>query len=107
MTREEAEEILEGKNIVDYETYLEAVKVAVKALIASPNLPLTLEELREMDGEPVWAVVVQQGTPEAIGWMLVDLEFESAAGTHDELGFDSYGPGGWLAYRRSPEEGIQ
>ena len=28
----------------------------IMALIAPPNAPLTLEELREMDGEPVWVV---------------------------------------------------
>ena len=78
--------------------------LALPVVYQPSNDPLTLEELREMDGEPVWAVVVQTETPEAIGWMLVDSEFESAAGTHDELGFDSYGPGGWLAYRRKPEE---
>ena len=33
----------------------------VMALKAPPNEPLTLEELREMDGEPVWVVIAGMG----------------------------------------------
>lgn len=31
-----------------------ALEVAIGAMIPPPNDPLTMEELREMDGEPVW-----------------------------------------------------
>lgn len=63
MTREEAAEILDGRNIVPMPVYLKALEAAANALCESaalradappPNDPLTLEELREMDGEPVW-----------------------------------------------------
>ena len=65
MTREEAAEILDGRNIVDRAAYLEALEVAANALCESaalradappPNGPLTMEELREMaeTHEPVW-----------------------------------------------------
>lgn len=59
-----------------------------------PDGPLTLEELREMDGEPVWNDTVKK-------WMLVDLlcEFgERAAGLEGKWRdlHDRY-------YRRRPE----
>lgn len=40
----------------------------IMALIAPPNAPLTLEELREMDGEPVWVVELNGYPPH---WGLV------------------------------------
>lgn len=68
-----------------------------------PNDPLTIEELREMDGEPVWVYnsyngwcncrVVECIKPE-------DVFFTD--GTARRI--SSYGDG-WLAYRRRPEEG--
>lgn len=39
---------------------------AVEADQLKPNAPLTLDELREMDGEPVWNDNVKK-------WVLVDL----------------------------------
>ena len=68
------------------------------------NEPLTLEELREMDGEPVWV-----SYPNRIGedrWYVIEKSTE--AGLHVEchphfyLGWDTYGKF-WLAYRRPPE----
>ncbi len=65
--------------------------------------PLTLDELRAMDGEPVWVNFPK--CPEANGWMLVDTgrhcvyngllgdcDFEDCCKT-------------WLAYRRKPKDG--
>ena len=62
--------------------------------LTPPNMPLTLEQLREMDGEPVW--VEQQAA-----WGLVEvhknrvyiigLDFESGYSLH------------WNIYRRPPE----
>ena len=62
--------------------------------LTPPNEPLTLEQLREMDGEPVW--VEQQAA-----WGLVEvhknrvyiigLDFESGYSLH------------WNIYRRPPE----
>lgn len=59
------------------------------------NPPLTLEELREMDGEPVWVEFPK--CPEASGWMLV-----SANRYLGECDFENCGKT-WLAYRRKPE----
>lgn len=54
----------------------EAVELAIYALRrAQPaNEPLTLDELRRMDGEPVW--IVDAGASENSGWYLVNLKYE-------------------------------
>ena len=66
MTREEAIKVLRtesveiGGNAVSVARWLTALDVAVKALEdvtdkdVGKNEPLTLDELRQMDGEPVW-----------------------------------------------------
>ena len=67
------------------------------------NKPLTIDELREMDGELAW--VEFSKCPEASGWMLVDVNrhcvYNGLLGNCD---FESCGKT-WLAYRRKPEEG--
>ena len=92
----------------DYEALLlESVVeqiVDTQPTLTPPNEPLTLEELREMDGEPVWV-----SYPNRIGedrWYVIEKSTE--AGLHVEchphfyLGWDTYGKF-WLAYRRPPE----
>ena len=52
------------------EDTLEALSMAVNALRTTPALrndPLTIEQLQEMDGEPVWAEDVKH-------WALIDIE---------------------------------
>lgn len=89
----------------------EASKLALDALLAQQeaekNEPLTLEELREMDGEPVWCC-----DPQNIyngGWALVRSEpldvpeYNYGAYSSDVfLDFSRYGSE-WLAYRRKPD----
>lgn len=66
--------------------------------------PLTLEELRGMDGEPVW-IVPMRGSGGFCTWMLVDAEYELCREAHGEMAvFENCGKT-WLAYRRKPEEG--
>ena len=68
------------------------------------NPPLTLEELREMDGEPVW-IIPMRGSGGFCTWMLVDAEYELCREAHGEIAvFENCGKT-WLAYRRRPEEG--
>ena len=68
------------------------------------NPPLTLEELREMDGEPVW-IIPMRGSGGFCTWMLVDAEYELCREAHGEMAvFENCGKT-WLAYRRRPEEG--
>lgn len=104
------------------ETEWEAVNMAIDALKAEAqpqeNKPLTQEELRKMDGEPVWCV-------DGIGnvaWCLVSVwsnreEKSTGAdcvdkndGLWDATYYGMKGNGehglhavGWLAYRRKPE----
>jgi len=75
----------------------------------STNEPLTLEQLREMDGEPVWIVDIKH--PEYSGWMqhaYDEDEYNLVAfwifGNEVESTYsvDDYG-NTWLAYCRKPE----
>lgn len=62
------------------------------------NRPLTLEELREMDDEPVWCCPKNDSAKGS--WMIVGPN-----GCENITSFaiyDDYGTG-WLAYRRPPE----
>lgn len=66
------------------------------------NPPLTLEQLKEMDGEPVW-ICDPDGSDGM--WALVDLEYELCRTAKGGIAiFDTYGKT-WLPYRRKPEEG--
>lgn len=64
-----------------------------------PNDPLTLEELREMDGEPVW---IDDWFEDFHGWELSETASDYFEG--DSRTVEAYGTR-WLAYRRKPEEG--
>ena len=97
---------------------VEAVRWSVKALkfmqrstLTPPNEPLTIEQLREMDGEPVWCkwLLPEDRAIEQGKWFIVisgdkaGLEIKRPA----EYGYhfckiDDYGKT-WLAYRRPPE----
>lgn len=62
-------------------------------------LPLTLEELRQMDGEPVW---IDDWWEDSHGWELsMDASdyFEGERRTEKEYGSI------WVAYRHKPKEG--
>ena len=74
------------------------------ALISQPNEPLTLEQLREMDGEPVWIA-----NPDALGygrWGIVDgvyqAEDDQVLMLRGDYSCHYYGKT-WLAYRRPPK----
>lgn len=78
------------------------------------NDPLTLDELRKMDGEPVWTVTI--GLSGSGRWELCTCETVCACPLHKvircvtadgeatDYDFDTYGKT-WLAYRQKPEEG--
>ena len=76
--------------------------------LTPPNDPLTIEQLREMDGEPVWIVE----HPDWGHWELsADAEDYIADRDQDLYGLKHDDPAGqcglhvlgWLAYRRPPE----
>ena len=65
------------------------------------NEPLTMDELRQMDGEPVW--VQSPGVPEYGRWAIVEGVGENCLFLHDDFTCHDYGKT-WLAYRQKPEE---
>lgn len=115
MTREEAIEAIKC-NWPDsrYTILREALDMAVKALEdvtdkdVGKNEPLTLDELRKMDGEPVWVVCLK---PERyyeppIGWRIIEKSIVGTFGVWNDsscLAERDYGKT-WLAYRQNPEE---
>ena len=83
-----------------------AVLKQAAELISQPNEPLTLEQLREMDGEPVWIA-----NPDALEygrWGIVDgvyqAEDDQVLMLRGDYSCHYYGKT-WLAYRRPPEGG--
>ena len=95
---------------VNTDTLDEAFDMAISALRQQEHFrevtkkvePLTLDELREMDGEPVW--VQSPGVPEYGRWAIVEGAGENCLFLHDDFTCHDYGKT-WLAYRRKPEEG--
>ena len=118
MTREEAIKILEypvKKWSMEWDeredglSYYEALDLAISALRQQEHFrevtkkvePLTLGELRQMDGEPVW--VQSPGVPEYGRWAIVEGVGENCLFLHDDFTCHDYGKT-WLAYRQKPEE---
>ncbi len=84
--------------------FYEGVRYVFDKIAEQSNEPLTLEELREMDGEPVW-IVPMRGSGGFCTWMLVDAEYELCREVHGEMAvFENCGKT-WLAYRCRLEEG--
>ena len=81
----------------------EALDMAIAAL-SPPNEPLTMEQLREMDGEPVWIVDVGPHKWYGPGWAIVDRDncLVRTAKNWNPVFFERYGER-WIAYRRPPE----
>ena len=109
MTRERAAELLSEVIVLDEPEMAEAHRVAISALrqqecVGDVNKSLTLDELRRMEGQPVYIVENTEY------WAIVN-SFDQAGvyllsyGNPDDYGyFDIYGKT-WLAYRQKPEEG--
>ena len=86
---------------------IDVYEMAISALRQQeqqPNAPLTLDELRKMEGQPVYIVENTEY------WAIVN-RFDQAGvyllsyGNPDDYGyFGLYGKT-WLAYRQKPEEG--
>ena len=75
--------------------------------LTPPNEPLTIERLREMDGEPVWVKCLKPDkyTYPPVGWRILELSFTGKFGVWNGdcvLIERDYGTD-WLAYRRPPE----
>lgn len=79
-----------------------------RMVILPPNDPLTLEELREMDGEPVWCeILIKSAKPSCYAIIHDGVATGFVKGKRINLGCDKIGGYGlaWVAYRRKPEEG--
>lgn len=95
--------------IANCEQRIKAMDIAIDVLRNQPTgEPLTLEQLREMDGQPVWVVE----RPDWGHWELsADAEDYIAERDQDFYGLKHNDPVGlyglhmlgWLAYRRPPE----
>ena len=96
----------------------DAVDMAISALLQQEsvtrcnglNEPLTLDELRKMDGEPVWVIYDKGFEPLGL-WALVEVREESIFLTNSLGGWSKYAAdveledNGITVYRRKPEEG--
>ena len=112
MTRERAAELLSEVTVLDDPEMAEANRVAISALRQQEtvtnrsglNAPLTLDELRQMNWEPVYSVEIT-GREE---WLFrrdggfVDMYGEFTS--DDFMVWDNYGKL-WWCYRQKPEEG--
>ena len=78
------------------------IQTAPTIVQTNANVPLTLEDLRQMDGEPVWVDFPK--CQEASGWMLISVSRHCVYnGLLGDCDFGNCGKN-WLAYRRKPEE---
>lgn len=69
----------------------------------SDNKALTLEQLREMDGEPVWVVPIGKCKWATRQWCVLAADEVLIPGVdHWWWSFEDYGET-WIAYRRPPE----
>ncbi len=91
--------------------YQTAINILRSQQKAKKNEPLTLEELRYMDGEPVYMVYDGEGGP-LEGWALVEVDSEdegiwltNSLGGRSEYTFDEGLEDGMTLYRRSPAGG--
>ena len=100
---------LPSRDVPDNEVFCHALDMAIAALRAQQeaekNEPLVLDELRQMDGEPVYVVPKEDwyGRRE---WAIVDRKACLCRSPASYYFFENYW-NLWLAYRRPParEEG--
>jgi hypothetical protein len=88
----------------DFETVLLMAKRRWNQRFEPPAKSLTFEQLRGMDGQPVW---VEWACPEKTDlikkeWALVRISKQAARGDLLQYSFDGYGKT-WLAYTKKPD----
>ena len=78
--------------------------LAWNARAEEPNEPLTLDELKQMDGEPVWFTNMS-GERGAWGLIKIDCDgkYMVRAAYNTTRGENNYGKT-WLAYKHKPKE---
>lgn len=85
-----------GKGLPWHTTLCEAIAMLKTHQEAQPNEPLTFDELREMDGQPVWDTRLQV-------WGLVDLGMAIVVSKKGDIELNIAAAEGRL-YRRPPKE---
>lgn len=118
MTREEAIKFAEYAQIMadgkpDVQEFYKLAESALRQQETVTNRnglnePLTLDELRQMDGEPVWCEIYIKGQPSLYGIVHGETVtgFISGDDKPANLAITNVGAYGlaWLAYRQKPEE---
>lgn len=112
----DADEILNGQQIYSCEELADFIKLIREAptITPPPNAPLTLDEMLEIDGEPVFIVSKKHGTGWCIvqwlgvnkSWMYFSRTGTAEGMTATPITMREYGDD-WLAYHRKPEEGTK
>ena len=87
-------EISKWPESVMYKDWVQSA-IANAPTLTPPNEPLTLEELREMGGQPYWHVGLREESPPP-HWNILDPFYAKHIEDY------KYGEN-WLAYRRPPE----
>lgn len=102
-------EISKWPESVMYKDWVQSAIANAPTIAPPPNDPLTLEELREMDGEPVWVVEINGYPPHwgLVYWCrknkrdIVYVTINNGASICAETSMTA----GVKIYRRKPEEG--
>lgn len=107
--------VMVGKGLSSYGELIGCIEDA--PTLTSQNDPLTIEELREMDGEPVYIIsefyhISEWNIPNGIGEIVIAYDVPCAGMKEvipsikfidgKELAVEKYGSS-WVAYRRPPE----
>ena len=93
-------EISKWPESVMYKDWVQSA-IANAPTLTPPNEPLMLDELREMDGEPVYVVSAIGERPE---WYIVDIEENEFKNPWDSISLENWDEGyPYTAYRRPPE----
>lgn len=107
--------VMVGKGLSSYGELIGCIEDA--PTLTPQNEPLTLEELREMDGEPVYIIseahaISEWNIPKGVGEIVVAYDVPCAGMKSvipsvefidgKELSIEKYGSD-WVAYRRPPE----
>lgn len=86
---------LEDRDASDYPNYCPVCRAVLRDGSAPPNEPLTLEQLREMGGQPYWHVGLRKESPPP-HWNILDPFYAKHIEDY------KYGEN-WLAYLCPPE----
>lgn len=100
------QEKIDNTNLIGELATVAAERDRYKAEHENPQ-PLTLEELRRMDGQPVWVTFADNYVPVTHTqipplWMIVSAEDEELQAKNEYVCFSDIG---WIAYRSKPKEG--